>query len=158
VDLLFHTPVQTCAVAIEFLNRIRPYALTRNVAGAYMGYLTEQIRRGFKPSTPQNPDRKAQLEALGYDAKYLMHFFRLSYTLSSILIHHRYDALSERDIEFLRNVREGYYDKEWILDKAQRDYEKVQAFYNEMKDDLPDTTGLERVIPRVFQEWIQGAW
>src|SRR5690606_25256230 len=94
-------------VGRKFVEVVKPHVITQNVASAYMGYLNEQKRRGFKPSTPQNPQRKAQLEELGYDAKYLMHFLRLNYMLQDVLLTKTYGVLDEARLYFLKEVRAG---------------------------------------------------
>lgn len=156
IDLVFHSPVRSCEVGRKFVEVVKPHVITQNVASAYMGYLNEQKRRGFKPSTPQNPQRKAQLEELGYDTKYLMHFLRLSYMLQDVLLTKTYGVLDEARLYFLKEVRAGTFTHSTMMTVANQEYEVTEKLYAQYKDELPNTDSLRHVISDFFYfDWVR---
>lgn len=154
VDLVFGEPVTESRWGKFLIESVKPHVVTQQLAASYMGYLSEQYRRGFKPSTPQNPQRKEQLEELGYDAKYVMHFLRLAYTLQSMVITGEYKPLDETDREFLMRVRRGEFSKANITRLCEGEYKDTETYYHKYKDKLPTNEKLREVLERAFSIWI----
>lgn len=154
VELVYGQPEIKSRWGEFLIHSVKPHVVTRNLAAAYMGYVSEQYRRGFKPSTPQNPQRKEQLEELGYDAKYVMHFLRLGYTLQSMVITGEYKPLDERDRDFLMTVRSGKLSKNSIILLCEGEFKDSELYYHKYKDKLPTNEKLREVLERAFSIWI----
>ena len=154
VELVYGQPEIKSRWGEFLIHSVKPHVVTRNLAAAYMGYVSEQYRRGFKPSTPQNPQRKAQLEELGYDAKYIMHFLRLCFTLSEILLNGEYKTLSAVDRKFLMRVRSGEYAKDEIIKICEGEFESAVRRYESFAHELPSNNELRETLERVFSIWI----
>lgn len=115
VDLLYNAPQVSCSFVDGLIKVMKPHAITQSLIKAYMGYANEQFRRGFKPSTPQNANRKAQTERDGYDAKYVMHLCRLIICGGAILDSGTYQKLNDEDKSRLISIRNAEYPKDAIV-------------------------------------------
>lgn len=154
-ELVFHEPVEASFIAKKMIRMVKPYVVTDHLAASYMGYINEQVRRGFKPSTPQNPERKAQLEEIGYDAKYIMHVLRLAWTLQKILLTRSYQPLTDEQREFLMTVREGTYAKDEIMGMVNDQITALELEYNQCKPGLQTSEMLKMQLEKFFLDvWL----
>lgn len=136
LDLVNHKPLEGKDTFVTGLvNEVRPYALTRQVIGSYLGYMNQQYSRGMT----------------SYNNKQLMHFFRLAFTLNGILATGEYHYLNEGEKGFLMTVRQGNITKEEIEAQAKN----FMAGFDARKDiKLPfrGTEDLERAISGYFKD------
>ena len=89
------------------------------------------------------PARMAWIEKFGYDPKQLHHLLRVSEYLDRYLAGERYgDCLISRQADYLKEVKQGYYDLEHAREIADRVYndihEKCDRFIEAHKNDPVD--------------------
>lgn len=151
VDLVFFQPGKLNphdGLIDTLLKRVVPYVLTKQLAAAYMGYVSSMKR--LAPNTPQNPARKEQVERLGYDAKFVMHLLRGVYTLRGILNTHEYHYLTPIERSYLKRVKSGVMS---LADIEKVIADEIAAVSEEYKDNtLPDNTLLVHTIENTFME------
>lgn len=135
IDLVFHTPVRKEPFVSGMIEVARPYVITQNVAGSYMGYVRSQKDRlvGHKP---RSPERTELVNRMGYDPKYASHLLRGMYTLYNILQTGRYFYLTPELKVHLRNVKSGVFVKPQVEEEIESFVPKLEECYNDNKDKL----------------------
>jgi len=145
LDLLNHKPLQSDTFVANLVAVTQPHAVTQLTLSSYLGYLYNQRQRGYKQSSKHGV--RPEHETLGYDPKYMMHFFRLVITLKGILETGSYHYLQEHERGFLRTVRSGSLPVSEVVPLADKLIAEVD------KADIttfPDGTVLKKVIRDYF--------
>ena len=135
IDLVFHEPVREEAFVKGMIEAIRPFAITRNVASSYMGYVNSQKDRlvGHKP---RSPERTELVNRLGYDPKYASHLLRGMYSLFHMLETGEYFYLTPELKVHLTNVKSGVFVKPQVEEEIESFVPKLEECYNDNKDKL----------------------
>lgn len=150
IDLVYNAPLQSNDFVAGLITAVQPYAITQDLARSYMGYANEQFRRGFKPSTPQNANRKAQSERDGYDAKYVMHLCRLIACGIATLNTKDYHVLSWEEKARFIEIRNATYTKESTIKYVTGIMSNFEEVYKLKMDTLPENEELRRAITEYF--------
>ena len=129
--------------ADKVLNR-RHLFLSKKVKHTFGGYAHSQLTRmvALNKYVAQNPDRIARVEKFGYDTKNCSHLMRLLMS--------GYECLTEgelyvfrKDSDFLKQVRDGMYTYDQVVEMANKKFELLELAYINSK--LPNSVDLEEV-------------
>lgn len=97
----------------EHVKENRKLFLHKGAYAKFKGYSYSQFSKLKNKSNSSNEKRAADIEAYGYDSKFLYHIVRLLDSCEQILVEHDLDI--ERNREQLKSVRRG----EWGFDRIE---------------------------------------
>jgi predicted nucleotidyltransferase len=145
LDLLFHEAVVKQEFIQRYVEAVRPHAITRNVASAYMGYVSSQKHSALIHPRPQSPQRKEEIARLGYDPKFASHLIRGVFTLGRILETGEYHYLTDVEKLICKAVKAGQWDRDYLTKYVDAQVGKLEKLYDVASDALPDATVVETV-------------
>lgn len=147
IDLVHHEPIKTQKFVHGLVQAARPHVMTSQVIRGYLGYLNEQMRRGFKQQRKHG--HRPEEDLLGYDPKYLGHCFRLGTVLQNVYATGEYHYLSTDEVNHILLLRSGK-----LTESEAVPY--IEAFVNGVirginPDTFPSPDKLREVIGNYFQ-------
>lgn len=145
VDLVFTPPIRVGDTVARFIEAVKPYVIHEGLIRAYLGYAQNEYNRGFLHAKRQNPQRRALIEELGYDPKYVSHLFRLMVAVTYTLEWKDYYNLraDEEVRQYLLNVKLGKYTKEQLLDAREKFKEAMEYAIGRWAGTAPTADELE---------------
>lgn len=123
--------------------------ISQRVFHTFTGYATSQYKRMTGELTGKmGSKRKELVDQFGYDTKYAYHTIRLLRMATEILRYGTVLVKRTYDVEFLKNVRKGYFNLQEIKDIIENEYSLCKKAYE--ITELPKEPYFNRINQMVF--------